>query len=107
MKKSLDQLDNEILILFEKRLAGLRDGSIPPAAFWDELAKAFARFEAVHKVEATDTPSWQGAFAEFGRLIERGPTKEQKQAEIEQLEKIIERRFDRLAAKYQTTERSH
>jgi hypothetical protein len=107
MKKSLAQLDNEILTLFEKRLAGLRDGTVPPAAFWNELAKAFARFEAVHEAEATDTPSWQSAFDNFGELLKRGPTEEQRQAEIEQLEKIIERRFDRLAAKFKSSEASH
>src|SRR5829696_6931341 len=99
MEVNREQMDNEILSRFEERLSGLRDGTAMPVAYWDELSQAWERFSTV--IEDKDSPQWQSAFAELDRLIERGPTEEQKNAEIQRLEKMIERRFNRLASNIQ------
>ena len=98
-------MSKEILSRFEERLSGLRDGTAMPVAYWDELGEAWDRFAAVF--EDKDSPAWQAAFSELDGLIKRGPTEEQKNAEIGQLEKMIERRFRWLAADLQNMTTIH
>jgi hypothetical protein len=56
MKKSLDQLENEILALYAKRLSGLRDGTELPGAYWKELWQAMEKFEVVYESQSQDSP---------------------------------------------------
>jgi hypothetical protein len=93
----LNQLERDFLLLLEKRLTGLRDGTMQPTDYWDELAKAREGLAAVID-EPQDSPQWQAAFAEMERLMERGPTESQRQGEIEKVEKIMMRRVQVMAS---------
>ena len=68
-----------------------RRGSFYSRGLGLELARHFTRKGISRYARVT--------FAEFDRLIKRGSTKEQRQGEVCRLDTLIERRFNRLAAK--------